>query len=143
MAHNVSDRNRRTRDLEFNRAEILRAENVVRLEVRAAADVVAIWESRLAAAAELFFSPTIGAALAADKPVLGFYCPGCHVAGETDLRRFDRHPETLIAKLVPAISCRRCSPYPPFARLIGLRRLNEDERRYWGYADGTPYRIPR
>src|SRR4051812_37871266 len=57
MAHTISDRQRRARDVEINRAEILRAETVLRLELAAAADVVAVWNSRLAAGAELFFCP--------------------------------------------------------------------------------------
>ena len=37
-----------------------------------------------------------------------------------DLRRIDRHPGASVESLIPQLSCQRCSPHPPFARLIGL-----------------------
>jgi hypothetical protein len=42
---------------------------------------VSIWSARLARGAELWFSPTIGAAIEAQQPWLTFYCPGCGVTG--------------------------------------------------------------
>jgi hypothetical protein len=35
----------------------------------------------------------------------------------------DRHRRATIESLIPALSCRRCSPNPPFAKLLGLARL--------------------
>jgi hypothetical protein len=51
-----------------------------------------------------------------------FYCPACQQVGEVDLRTLDRHPHATIEGLIPALSCRRCRPNPPFAKLIGLSR---------------------
>jgi hypothetical protein len=34
-----------------------------------------------------------------------------------DLRMLDRHPGGAISGLIPSLSCRRCSPNAPFARL--------------------------
>jgi hypothetical protein len=42
--------------------------------------------------------------------------------GETDLRKVDIHPNASIATVVRAMSCRRCSPHPPFARPLGATR---------------------
>jgi len=88
---------------------------------QAAARVVSLWEKRRARGAEPLFVPTIGAAIRARKPILMFYCPGCEVVGELDLRKVDRHRGGAIESLIPFVSCTRCSPNPPFAKLIGLR----------------------
>jgi hypothetical protein len=66
------------------------------------------------------FHPTIGGAVRAGRPWLTCYCAGCGVVGEIDLRKTDRHPDASIESLIPQLSCQRCSPHPPFARLIGL-----------------------
>ena len=39
------------------------------------------------------------------------------LAAIIDLRTLDRHPGTSISSLIPSISCRRCSPNAPFAKL--------------------------
>jgi hypothetical protein len=55
--------------------------------------------------------------IAAGVPWLTFYCPGCGQFGSVDLRTLDRHPGSAISSLIPSLSCRRCSPNAPFARL--------------------------
>jgi len=91
-----------------------------RAENRTAARLIELWDARRARGAEPLFAPTVGAALRAGRPRLTFYCPGCHVVGEIDLRSIDRHRDTSITSLIPLASCKRCSPHPPFAKLIGL-----------------------
>jgi hypothetical protein len=44
------------------------------------------------------------------------------------LRKIDRHRGTSITSLIPALSCRRCVPNAPFARLTGLEGTRADER---------------
>ncbi len=44
----------------------------------------------LAGDRELWFYPTIGAAIAAERPWLTFHCPGCRVIGQVDLRTVGR-----------------------------------------------------
>src|SRR6476659_8690313 len=127
MSHTISDRTRQARELEFGRDKTIAVARAQRRAAAFATRVVSIWNGRMARGLDLFFSPTIGAALAAGKPVLQFYCPGCGVRGEADLRRFDRHPAATVESLIPAISCTRCQPQPPFARLTAVRDLNEDE----------------
>jgi hypothetical protein len=97
------------------RAPFERAEN------RTAARLVDLWEARRKRGAEPLFAPSIGAAIRAGRPWLTFYCPGCRVVGQVDLRGLDRHRDTPITSLIPLASCTRCSPHPPFAKLIGLR----------------------
>ena len=79
--------------------------------------IVAIWNARQAGGRALWFYPTIGAAIAAGFPWLTFSCPACQQVGAVDLRTLDRHPGASISSLVPSVSCRRCSPNAPFAKL--------------------------
>jgi hypothetical protein len=90
---------------------------------REAERVVGIWNARHAANRDLWFYHTIGAAIAAECPWLRFYCPACRQIGEVDLRQLDRHRGATIESLIPALSCWRCRPNPPFAKLLGLARL--------------------
>ncbi len=87
---------------------------------KAAKKFVGIWNGRLAVGAELWFHPTIQAAITAGCPMLRFYCPGCSQVGRIDLRKLDRHRGATIESLIPALYCRRCQPHPPFTKLIGL-----------------------
>jgi hypothetical protein len=87
---------------------------------RTAGRIIDLWDARRARGAEPLFHPTIGGAIRAGRPWLTCYCPGCGVVGEIDLRKVDRHPDASIESLIPHLSCQRCSPHPPFARLIGL-----------------------
>jgi hypothetical protein len=79
--------------------------------------IVAIWNARRAGGRAPWFYPTIGAAIAAGVPWLTFSCPACQQVGAIDLRTLDRHPGAAISSLIPSISCRRCSPNAPFAKL--------------------------
>jgi hypothetical protein len=112
--------NRRAQDRE--RAAALAAERAKRVEadrkaVAEAQKIVAIWNARQAGGRELWFYPTIGAAIRAGLPWLSFSCPACGQVGSIDLRTLDRHPRVSISSLIPSVSCRRCSPNAPFARL--------------------------
>jgi hypothetical protein len=88
-----------------------------RKAVAAAQKIVAIWNARQAGGCELWFYPTIGAAIRARLPWLSYSCPACGQVGSVDLRTLDRHPRASISSLIPSVSCRRCSPNAPFAKL--------------------------
>jgi hypothetical protein len=112
--------NRRAQERE--RAAALAAEAAKRAEAerKATADahkIVAIWNARQAGGRALWFYPTIGAAITAGLPWLSFSCPACGQFGSVDLRTLDRHPRAPISSLIPSVSCRRCSPNAPFAKL--------------------------
>jgi hypothetical protein len=79
--------------------------------------IVAIWNARQAGGRALWFYPTIGAAIAAGFPWLTYSCPACRMFGSVDLRRLDRRPGASISSLIPSLSCRRCLPHAPFAKL--------------------------
>ena len=115
--------NRRAQERE--RAAARAAEEARRAEAerKAIADaekIVAIWNARQAGGRALWFYPTIGAAITAGFPWLTFSCPGCGMVGSVDVRKLDRHPGASISSLIPPLSCRRCSPNPPFAKLESL-----------------------
>jgi hypothetical protein len=111
--------NRRAQERERAAAEAAAKAKRAEAERKAAAEaqkIVAIWNARQAGGRELWFYPTIGAAIAAGVPWLGFCCPACGQVGSVDLRTLDRHPAASISSLIPSVSCRRCSPNAPFAR---------------------------
>jgi hypothetical protein len=88
-----------------------------RRDVGEAQKIVAIWNARQAGGRALWFYPTIGAAIAAGFPWLSFSCAACGQWGSVDLRTLDRHLGGAISGLIPSLSCRRCLPDAPFARL--------------------------
>lgn len=116
MAHTISERRRQQRLRELA-PELIREE---RREIMHAKRLVAIWNMRAQLGRRQTFFPTIGTAIAAETPILEVVCPACLVVGEIDIRKLDRHPDASLSSLIPALSCRRCCPNPPFARLIGL-----------------------
>jgi len=112
--------NRRAQECERTAARAAEEAKRAEAERKAIADahkIVSIWNARQAGGRALWFYPTIGAAIAAGFPWLGFSCPACHQWGSVDLRTVDRHPGASISSLIPSVSCRRCSPHAPFAKL--------------------------
>jgi hypothetical protein len=112
--------NRRAQEREPVAAEAAAKAKRAEAERRAVAEaqkVVAIWNARQAGGRDLWFYPTIGAAMKAGLPWLSFSCPACGQVGSVDLRTLDRHPRASISSNIPSVSCRRCSPNAPFARL--------------------------
>jgi hypothetical protein len=112
--------NRRAQERERAAAEAAAKAKRAEVERKAVADaqkIVAIWNARQAGGRELWFYPTIGAAIKAGLPWLSFSCAACGQVGSVDLRTLDRHPGASISSLIPSVSCRRCSPNAPFARL--------------------------
>jgi hypothetical protein len=88
------------------------------------------WNERQGRRAPLLFSPTIGAAIAAQHWWLWVRCPACCTTKSIDLRRLDRHPDTMVTSLIPALSSRNRRPHAPFADLVKLSpRSIADEMR--------------
>jgi hypothetical protein len=101
--------------------------------------LVAAWNERRAKRMPLLFSPTIGAAINARQWFLWVYCPACHTTQAIDLRTLDRHHDTAVTSLIPALSCRSCRPNAPFAQLVRLSATSvadelrlENARRAFG-----------
>src|SRR5262249_53165358 len=110
----AQDRERAAAALAAERAKRAEAERRARVDAQ---KIVAIWNARQAGGRELWFYPTIGAAISAGLPWLSFSCPACGQVGCVDLRTLDRPPGAAISSVIPSVSCRRCSPNAPFSRL--------------------------
>jgi predicted RNA-binding Zn-ribbon protein involved in translation (DUF1610 family) len=72
--------------------------------------IVAIWNARQAGGRAVVLSNDWRCNRAAGLPWLSFSCPACGQFGTLDLG-------TSISSLIPSVSCRRCSPSAPLARL--------------------------
>ena len=77
-----------------------------------------LWNAALAAGWRTIFTPSVGTALVTGCHWLHVVCPACQQMGETDLRTIDIHPNASLGTVVRAMSCRPCSPHPPFARAL-------------------------
>jgi hypothetical protein len=102
-----------------------------RLKRATAKHTMALWNVALAAGWRTIFYPSIGTALATGCNWLHVVCPACQQIGEVDLRKIDIHPNASIAAVVRAMSCRRCSPHPPFARPLGATRRSWEGQDVW------------
>jgi putative SOS response-associated peptidase YedK len=86
------------------------------------------WNAALAAGWRTIFYPSVGTALSTGCHWLHVVCPACQQIGEADLRKIDIHPDASLATVVRSMSCKRCSPHPPFAMPLGATR-----RSWYGY----------
>jgi hypothetical protein len=127
------NKRRIAREREVERAaEEARRQRELGRDQAQAEKLVAVWNSRAARGARPSFYPTIETAVLAGTPWLVFMCPACRQVGEVDLATLDRHPLMTIGGLIPQLSCRRCCPNAPFARLIELRAFEQGKlRRPW------------
>ena len=92
---------------------------------------MAFWSAALAAGWRTIFYPSVGTALSTGCHWLHVLCSACQQMGETDLRKIDIHPHASIGTVVRAMSCRRCSPHPPFARPLGATRRSWEGKDMW------------
>jgi len=122
MAHTISDRRARQREKEMDPKAWRERQNLPHEERIHAEIVVDAFNERAKSGRAPSFFPTIGTAIAARMQLLEVLCPGCQTVGTVDLRTIDYHQDAPISALIPKLSCRRCCPNPPFARIIGLRR---------------------
>ena len=102
-----------------------------RLKRAAAKHVMAFWNTALAAGWRTIFYPSVGTAIRTGCHWLHVVCPACQQMGETDLREIDIHPNASIGTVVRAMSCKRCSPHPPFARPLGATRRSWEGKSLW------------
>jgi hypothetical protein len=92
--------------------------------------LIAAWNDRQDRRMPMLFSPTIGAAVAAQYWFLWVRCPGCRTIQAIDLHTLDRHHDAAVTSLIPALSCRSCRPNAPFAELLRVSQLSvADEMR--------------
>lgn len=82
------------------------------------------------------WSPALGVAIAARFYFLDVWCPGCRQLKQVDLRNLERHPQTTLYGLIPALSCQSCQPSPPLAQLVNLSQ-------YEWESDNKPAYVPK
>ena len=122
MAHSKS-----LRKLTWEMREAIRAEERRLAPKRKRADkeakiAVAAFNVRARTDYAILAWPTFRAALAAKRYFLTALCPGCKQEAYIDLRETGYHPDASINCLIPRLSCKRCCPNPPFAKITGLRK---------------------
>lgn len=121
MAHTISERRRRERLKELDPKGWREQQERPRREARHAKRIVELWSKRANAGRPVSFFPTVKTVLLAGTAVVEVLCPACQTIGTVDIRTLDVHSEMAISGLIPRLSCRRCCPNPPFAKLVGLR----------------------
>jgi hypothetical protein len=95
-----------------------------------AARVIERWNGALAAGRDIWWSPTIRAALVAGTPWLEVYCPSCQTIRALDIRTIDRHPLASVGSLVLGLRCSWCPGLAPMPKIIGLHALPPAVRVY-------------
>ena len=116
---------------ERHEREALEQSERTRLKRAAAKHAMALWNIALAAGWRTIFYPSVWTALTTGCHWLHVVCPACQQMGETDFRNIDIHPNASIATVVRAMSCKRCSPHPPFASPLGATRRSWEGKEVW------------
>jgi hypothetical protein len=126
-----SARKRAQMERERREREARELDERTRLKRATARHTMALWNMALAAGWRSIFYPSVGTALATGCHWLHVVCPACQQLGEVDLRKVDIHPNASIGTVVRAMSCKRCSPHPPFARPLGATRRSWEGKSWW------------
>jgi hypothetical protein len=117
----------RTRHLEL--VASIRQVAVNRAAREEAVRVVERWNAAIAAGHDVWWSPTIRAALVAGMPHADVYCPGCRTSRSIDLRAIDRHPLASVGSLVLGLRCSWCRGNAPMPKIAGLYAVPPAIRR--------------
>jgi hypothetical protein len=107
----------RTRNLDITAG--MRRSAVEREKIEHARGVVERWNDAIAAGRDIWWSPTIRAAIVADMPFAEIYCPGCRTRRNLDLRTLDRHPLASVGSLVLGLRCSWCPGFAPMPKIMG------------------------
>src|ERR1700693_2359942 len=108
----------RTRHLD--QIAMARREAADRAKREEAVRVVEAWNAAVAAGRDMWWAPTIRAAIVAGRPWADIHCPGCRTNRSLDLRAIDRHPLASVSSLVLGLRCSWCrgaGPMPQITRL--------------------------
>src|ERR1700674_2728736 len=85
--------------------------------------VIERWNRAIASGRDIWWSPTIRAAIVAGMPWLDVYCPSCRTSRAIDIRTIDRHPLASVGSLVLRLRCSWCPGSAPMPRIMGLHAL--------------------
>jgi hypothetical protein len=112
----------RTRNLDIIAA--MRRDAADRSKREDAARVVERWNKAIATGRDMWWSPTIRAAIVAGMPWADVHCPGCRTSRAIDLRTIDRHPLASVGSLVLGLRCAWCRGAAPMPRAGDLSAGN-------------------
>ena len=87
--------------------------------------VVVRWNEEIAGGRDMWWSPTIRAAIVAGMPWADVHCPGCGTIRALDIRTVDRHPLASVGSLVLGLRCSWCPISAPMPRVVGLHALRD------------------
>ena len=107
----------------FDMIAAMRREAADRAKREDAARVVERWNKTIAAGRDIWWSPTIRAAIVAGMPWADVDCPGCRTSRAIDLRTIDRHPLASVGSLVLGMRCTWCSGAAPMPKITGLHAM--------------------
>ena len=96
------------------------------------ARIIERWNRVIAAGKDVWWSPTIRAAIVAGTPWLDVHCAGCDTIRALDIRALDRHPLASVGSLVLGLKCSWCPGSAPMPRIVGLHAFPLD-------LEGGPY----
>jgi hypothetical protein len=85
--------------------------------------VIERWNRTLATGREIWWSPTIRAALVAGMPWVDVYCQSCGTIRALDIRTIDRHPLASVGSLVLGLRCSWRAGSAPMPKIVGLHAL--------------------
>jgi hypothetical protein len=101
-----------------------------RLKRATARHTMALWNTALAGWRTIFY-PSVGTALSTGCNWLHVVCPPVSRWARSICAQLAFTPSASIGTVVRAMSCKRCSPHPPFARAIGATRRSWYGRDGW------------
>jgi len=104
----------------FDIIDAIRWEAADRAKRDEAARVEDRWNKAIGAGRDMWWSPTIRAAIVAGMPWADVHCPGCRTSRGLNLRTIDRHPLASVGSLVLGLRCTWCGGAAPMAKITGL-----------------------
>ena len=108
----------RTRNLDMIAG--MRRAAAERESIEYARRVVERWNAAVADGRDVWWSPTIRAAIVAGMPWANVYCLGCRTCRSLDLRTIDRHPLASVGSLVLGLRCSWCPGSALVPKIMGL-----------------------
>jgi hypothetical protein len=85
--------------------------------------VVERWNKAIASGRDIWWSPTIRAAIVAGMPWADVHCPGCRTSRSLDLRIIDRHPLASVGGLVLGCGVPGAAARRPCRKITGLQAV--------------------
>jgi hypothetical protein len=107
----------------FDMIAAMRREAADRAKRDEAVRVVECWNRAITAGRNIWWSPTIRAAIVAGMPWADVDCPGCRTSRAIDLRTIDRHALASVGSLVLGLRCTWCSGAAPTPKITGLHAM--------------------